>query len=186
MKIIKVPLSVKNLEQLKKKLETFQKDIKKADKGIVEDLSNLAKDEIEKRYSSSIYESFANDENFGVATATNKPNTKKAYVRGTTVLYREFGTGTEGAMDGHPWKDSVNIDLNPYNSGKTIRRAKTTINPETGISPGELYWTFKKGGVKYYTTGVPSGKEVYYASKKTRESIKKIAKERIGGAISKL
>lgn len=186
MKEIRVPLSVNNLKQLTKKLETLKKDIKESEKKIVDELANVAQEEIKQRYTSSPYESFANDETFGVATATNKSNTKKAFVRGTTVLYREFGTGTQGAMDGHPWKDSVNIDLNPYNSGKTIRTAKPNINPESGIQPGELYWTFKKDGVKYYTTGVPSGKEVYYASKETRKSIKKIAKERIGGAISKL
>lgn len=186
MKEIRVPLSVKNLKELTKKLETFKKDIKNAEGEIVTELATIAKEEIQAGYSSSPYVSFANDEEFKIASATNKKNTKKAYVKGTTVLYREFGTGTQGAMDGHPWKDSVNIDLNPYNSGETIRTAKDNINPESGINPGELYWTFKKGGVKYYTTGVPSGKEVYYASKKTRGSIKKIVKERIGGAISKL
>lgn len=186
MKIIKVPLSKGNLKELTKKLEAFKKDIEKTEKDIVNDLVNLAKDEIQQRYSSSPYESIVNDEKIDVAEATNKKNTKKAFVKGTSVLYREFGTGTQGAMNAHPWKDSVNIDLNPYNSGKTIRVAKDNINPESGIQPGELYWTFKRDGKKYYTTGIPSGKEVYYASRKTRLSIKKIAKERIGGAISKL
>lgn len=186
MKIIKVPLSVKNLKELTKKLKTFQKDIKKAEKDIVDELANIAKNEIQQRYVGSQYESIVNDEKIDIAQATNKKNTKKAFVRGTSVLYREFGTGTEGAKNAHPWKNSVNITLNPYNSGETIRVAKDNINPESGIQPGELYWTFKRDGRKYYTKGIPSGKEVYYASRKTRASVKKIAKERIGGAISKL
>jgi hypothetical protein len=49
-----------------------------------------------------------------------------------------------------------------------------------------LYWTFYKNGVKYYTTGIPAGKEVYFASKKTQDSVKKIAKKRLGEKISKL
>lgn len=186
MKEIKVPLSVNNLKELTKKFKTFQKDIKKAEKNIVDELATVAKDEIKQRYSSSPYESIVNDEKIDIAQSSNRKNTKKAFVRGTSVLYREFGTGTEGAKNAHPWKNSVNIHLNPYNSGETIRVAKDNINPESGIEPGQLYWTFKRDGKKYYTTGIPSGKEVYYASRKTRLSIKKIVKERIGGAISKL
>ena len=177
MKIIKVPLSVKNLEQLKKKLETFQKDIKKVDKDIVEDLIDIADKEIREGYSSSPYEGYQESNTF-----TKTEN--KASVSGVDVLYREFGTGTMGASDPHPIKGK--FELNDYNSGRTIRTATNKIPADSGISPGQLYWTFKKNGVLYYTTGIPSGKEVYYASKKTRESIKKIAKERIGGAISKL
>lgn len=177
MKEIKVPLSVNNLKELTKKLKTFQADIKEAEKKIVEELIEVADTEIKKGYASSPYEGYTESNSF-------KKSKNKASVRGTDVLYREFGTGTEGAKNAHPIKDE--FSLNPYNSGKTIRTAKITMNPETGILPGELYWTFKKGGVKYYTTGIPSGKEVYHASKETRKSIKKIAKERIGGAISKL
>lgn len=51
---------------------------------------------------------------------------------------------------------------------------------------GDLYWTFYKDGRKFYTTGISAGKEVYFASKKTRKKIKEVAKERLGEAISKL
>ena len=177
MKEIRVPLSVNNLKELTKKIKTFQADIKKAEKGIVKDLIDIADEEIREGYATSPYEGYEESNSFSKTE-------NKASVSGVDVLYREFGTGTEGAKNAHPIKDE--FSLNPYNSGKTIRTAKITMSPETGIMPGELYWTFKKNGVKYYTTGVPSGKEVYYASKETRKSIKKIAKERIGGAISKL
>jgi hypothetical protein len=177
MKEIRVPLSVKNLKELTKKFKSFESDIKKSKQEIVEDLLTIADEEIRKGYASSPYEGYEEQNSF-------KKTKNKASVSGADVIYREFGTGTQGAMDAHPIKDE--FSLNPYNSGKTIRTAKDNINPLSGIAPGELYWTFKKNGVLYYTTGIPSGKEVYYASKKTRESIKKVAKERIGGAISKL
>ena len=177
MKEIRVPLSVNNLKELTKKIKTFQADIKEAEKKIVEELIEVADTEIKKGYASSPYEGYTESNSF-------KKSKNKASVSGVDVLYREFGTGTAGAQESHPIKG--NFELNPYNSGKTIRPAGIHIPAETGILPGDLYWTFSKNGVKYYTSGISAGKEVYYASKETRKSIKKIAKERIGGAISKL
>lgn len=177
MKVIKVPLSVKNLKELKKKIKAFQKDIKTAEQAMVKDLVNIADKEIRQGYSTSPYKGYEESNSFSKTK-------NKASVKGVDVLYREFGTGTAGAQESHPIKG--NFKLNPYNSGKTIRPAGIHIPAETGIMPGDLYWTFSKNGVKYYTTGISAGKEVYYASKKTRKNIEKIAKERVGGAISKL
>ncbi len=176
-KIIKVPLSVNNLKELSKKIKKFSSNIKSETKEMQKDLIENGYQEIQKGYASSPYEGY--EEKFYI-----KKHEKRVSVTGTQVLYREFGTGTVGASDPHPIKG--NFSLNAYNSGKTIREAKENINPNSGISPGELYWTFYKNGVKYYTTGIPSGKEVYYAAKSTREKIKEIAKKRIGGAILKL
>lgn len=177
MKVIKVPLSVKNLKELKKKIKAFKKDIKTVEQAMVKDLVNIADEEIRKGYSTSPYNGYEEHNSFSKTK-------NKASVSGVDVLYREFGTGTAGAQESHPIKG--NFELNPYNSGKTIRPAGIHIPAETGILPGDLYWTFSKNGVKYYTTGISAGKEVYYASKKTRKNIEKIAKERVGGAISKL
>lgn len=179
MKEIRVPLSVKNLKELTKKIKTFKKDIETAKKDIVKDLIDVADKEIRSGYASSPYEGYEEMNSF------NKTE-NKASVSGIDVLYREFGTGTAGAQESHPKKNDSKFSLNPYNSGDTIRPAGIYIPAETGIMPGDLYWTFYKNGKKYYTSGISAGKEVYYASKKTRESIKKVAKERIGGAISKL
>ena len=177
MKIIKVPLSVKNLKELTKKLKTFSKDVEKANKSIVSDLIDIADKEIRNGYSTSPYEGY--QENFSFYK-----DKKKASVRGNQVIYREFGTGTAGAQESHPIKG--NFNLNPYNSGETIRSAGIHIPAETGIMPGDLYWTFYKDGKKFYTTGISAGKEVYYASRKTRKKIKEVAKERLGEKISKL
>lgn len=179
MKVIKVPLSVKNLKELNKKIKAFKKDVKSAEKAIVKDLINIADEEIRKGYASSPYQGYEESNSFNKAE-------NKVSVSGVDVLYREFGTGTAGAQESHPMKNDPKFGLKPYNSGKTIRPAGIHIPAETGILPGDLYWTFTKNGIKYYTTGISAGKEVYYASKKTRKNIKKIAKERIGGAISKL
>lgn len=126
MKIIKVPLSVKNLKELNKRLKTFSKDIEKANKKIVSDLIDIADKEIRDGYSVSPYEGYNEEFSF------NKDK-EKASVIGNQVIYREFGTGTAGAQESHPIKG--NFNLNPYNSGETIRSAKITIPAETGILP---------------------------------------------------
>ena len=85
---------------------------------------------------------------------------------GKDVIYEEFGTGDRGADDGHPWKGAYN--LNPYNSGSTIRNVSDVMEgslakedlDSMGITSGK-YWTYKKGDTVYYTQGVPSGKEMW-------------------------
>ena len=82
-------------------------------------------------------------------------------------------------------KDRIK-QLSPYVEGNFA-----LYSPNTGILNPFIYTIAMaenavENGVKYYTTGIPSGKEVYYAAKSTREKIKEIAKKRIGGAISKL
>lgn len=124
MKKIKVPLSVDSLKELTKKLDRFKTDVEEAKKQIVSDLIDIAENEIKSNYASSIYSTA--DEKIG-------RDDKSAFVEGSQVLYREFGTGTMGLQDSHPIKG--NFNLNPYNSGRTIRRAGENINPETGILP---------------------------------------------------
>ena len=134
-KVIKVNLSVNNIKDLAAKLRTFQQDIKEAQEQIVEDLIEVAKTEIERGYASSPYEGY--EESFSIGKTKNK-----AYVSGTQVLYREFGTGTAGAEESHPEKNNPEFSLRPYNSGKTIRPANITMPPETGIMPRRFILDF--------------------------------------------
>ena len=181
MKILKVPLSVKNIKELKKKLTSFTKDIKKVKTEIVDELADIAEKEVRTNYSISPYKDVEGETTIKKTKITGG---KKVYARGREVIYREFGTGTEGSLSPHPTKERYG--LKPYNSGKTIRIAGNDIPVETGIQPGDLYWTYQKDGKWHYTKGVPSGKEVYHASKKTRNSIKEISRKRVGEKISKL
>lgn len=133
MKVLKVDFSVEGFKELNKKLKQFKKDVKTSNKEIVNDLLETAEKEIQNGYSTSPYEGYNEDFTIG-------KDDKKAFVKGDQVVYREFGTGTQGAEDGHPWK--ADFRLNPYNSGKTIRTAKENINPETGISPRRIILDF--------------------------------------------
>lgn len=97
---------------------------------------------------------------------------------GPQAWYSEFGTGTRGRQRPHPLKDS--FALNPYNSGKTIRRAtkKVAEKPEAareGITVGTLYWTYKApNGEVYYTKGIPSQRQVYTSGKAAKKKLPEI------------
>ena len=134
-RIIKINLSVNNIKDLTAKLRNFQQGIKDAQEEIVEDLIGIAEEEIKKGYASSPYEGY--EESFSIGKTK-----EKAYVSGTQVIYREFGTGTAGAQESHPEKNNPEFGLNPYNSGKTIRPAGITIPPETGIMPRRFILDF--------------------------------------------
>ena len=100
------------------------------------------------------------------------------YMSGAQAWYSEFGTGTRGRARPHPMKDQFN--LNPYNSGKTIRRATRKVAQKEGaaregITVGTLYWTYKApDGEIYYTKGIPSQRQVYTAGKAAKKKLPEI------------
>lgn len=98
-------------------------------------------------------------------------------MKGQQAVYDEFGTGTEGESNSHPAKEGKG--LNPYNSGPTIRKANKRVSELTAIPQGEKYWTYEKGGVLYYTTGIPAGRQVYNAYRTVKKNQKYIIKKAI-------
>lgn len=127
-KVIKAKLSVDSLKKLQKKIDNLSQNISETGKEIQKELIDIAEEEIRKGYATSPYQGYDDDHDI------NKDD-KSAYVKGTQVLYREYGTGTMGMNDPHPMKNMQDIPLNPYNSGHTIRTAGKNINPDSGISP---------------------------------------------------
>lgn len=182
MKVIKVPLSVNGLKELKNKINQLQSNLKNANDEIINDMVHTAEIEIAKNYASSLYTDGNEDSE---PFKTKDGNTYKVGMEGTQVLYREFGTGTEGLNNPHPIKNKFN--LKGYNTGRTIRDAKIYTSVSTGILLGEKYWTYKdKSGQKVYTQGIPAGKEVFNASRTLRNKIDSILKKRVSDALSKL
>lgn len=182
MKTIKVPLSVNSLNQLNEKINQLQQNLKNANENIIDDLVHTAENEIAKNYASSSYTD-GNEDSSPFKTKSN--NSYKVGMEGTQVLYREFGTGTEGLNNPHPIKNKFN--LKGYNTGKTIRPATVYTSASTGLLLGELYWTYKdKSGQKVYTQGIPAGKEVFNASRTLRNKKDSIIKKRVSEALSKL
>lgn len=183
-KVIKVKLSLQELSDLKNRVINFKDNLNQLDSNIVNKLADFSLNEIQNNFSATDYKD-GNDD-----VAFFKKGTKKSKtvgMSGTQVLYDEFGTGEEGAKSGHEMKGD--FPLNPYNSGRTIRRNKNSESNATanGIPVGGLYWTYKdKNGQKRYTQGIPAGKQVLNAAIALRKQKNKIIKKEVSDALSKL
>jgi hypothetical protein len=183
-KLLKVPLSKEGLNNLLKKIDKLETELDKKNIKIVEELADYTLKEIQNNYSATPYKDGNEDMSY---FSEKKNNIIKVGISGSQVLYNEFGTGEEGANDGHEMKGD--FSLNPYNSGKTIREntnADSTAS-QNGIPMGGLYWTYKdKQGNKVYTQGIPAGKQVFNASISLRKYKKKILKQEVSDVLSKL
>lgn len=173
MKTIKMNLSQSGIEETKNKLLELKNNLNVCAKDIEEDMADLASDLIKSNYSASPYTDGNDDVSF-----LKKKSDKRTIVgvTGSQVLYREFGTGTEGLNAPHPIKG--NFNLKGYNSGSKIK-----VNSKTG----ELFWIYKnESGEKVYTQGIPAGKEVYNAAIILKGKKISIIKKRVSEALSKL
>lgn len=171
-----------DLSRLIDNLKTLRTDIVKLEEEIPRAVGEQGFKRLQKEYSTTIQDPNITDINV-VLTATQKGYNLTAI--GKDVVYEEFGTGDEGASNGHPWKGQTNFKLNPYNSGKTIREANE-FSALHGITSGK-YWTYKKSDTIYYTQGVPSGKELYRTANYLKdEVVKKIVSQKVGEILSKV
>lgn len=164
-----------NSEELDKMLENVTNSLVDKGKEILDDLAELALDEMQKNYAKAEYQ--AGEEMNFIKKGTETE--KIVAMTGPQAAYSEFGTGTRGGMHPHPKKNEYS--LNPYNSGATIRAAKTLITTEDGsISPGTLYWTYKSpDGQIHYTQGIPAQKEVFDAGQTVIKQMPSIIKKRM-------
>lgn len=182
LKKIRVPLSVKGLQELQDNLSEIKSSLVMATEELVVELADYGKSKVDANYSASMFTD-GNDDVQSFSEATEKGH--KFGARGTQVTYREFGTGTEGASNPHP---SMNgMGLSAYNSGKTIRRATDKVFDRAGVPVGILYWTYKdKGGNIVFTTGIPAGMEVYNAAKAVKQSASLIAAMKVSDVLLKI
>jgi len=158
-----------------------------AGKNLVNDLSQLAKSEMEKNYTSSGLQAMGGM-SFEIEGDDYSKTTKMV---GTQAIYTEFGTGTEGQNSPHPQKQE--FELNAYNSGEKIRRAErdihvkdvvTQLDEKTDINAGELYWVYlNESGQPIYTQGIPAQKIVYDAVKVTKKEFNRLAEKRLKEAL---
>jgi len=178
---LKINLSQKDIKEAIKKLKAFKENTETLRDKILKDIANEGLEEINSSLSNSNFE-FSER-----VTAFSRVEDGKVEIgiEGNQAIYEEYGTGTLGENNPHPQKDS---SLNPYNSGKTIRKNNTNISnaSQNGIPVGGLYWTYYFGGQKIYTQGRPAGAHVYKASQKIKRDIKKIIQRRLGEELSKL
>ena len=103
MKVIKLDLSRNSIQQAIEKLSNLQNDLEKSSKSITKELSDIAFNQVNKNYASSPYTD-GNDDVSIISRGTE--NHQKVGAEGSQVLYREFGTGTEGLNAPHPIKSN--------------------------------------------------------------------------------
>ena len=99
MKSIKVPLSNQGLNDLLQKINNLKDNLNQATNNIKNELADYARSEIDNNLSATQFK----DGNDDVSTfKENHDNKIKVGMRGSQVLYDEFGTGTQGEMSPHP------------------------------------------------------------------------------------
>lgn len=172
IKTIKVPLSDAGLNDLISKLNTLKKGLEEADTKIVKNMADFVEGQVRANLDGTPYKD-GNDD--AVAYSDIKGNKAEVGMKGSQVVYDEFGTGTEGANAPHPEKSK--FGLKGYNTGPKIKVSKT----------GELFWLYKdKNGDIVKTQGIPAGKQVFNASVLLKGKKIRIIKKEVGEVISKL
>ena len=182
MKVINVKLSNQELNNLLKKINNLKTNLKESETKIKNNLADYTRTEIDNNISSTQFKDGNDDVKTFIETHDNKV---KVGMRGSQVLYDEFGTGTQGESNRHPLKGKYG--LAGYNTGRKIRKASVKVNENTGIPIGTKYWTYKnKQGETVFTTGIPAGKQVFNAAMSLRNKKMQIVKQEVSDALSKL
>lgn len=176
-----VPLSTAGIKDAIKRLEFFKDNIKIANEEIVSNLVDIGYDTASQINATAPQSGVEKSQVVKGITE----NRTKGYVAltGPSAVYDEFGTGEEGAANPHPMKNNTSRPLNPYNSGPYV---STHIN-----SQGRHYWFYSPmaGKNEYYdaktgySEGIPSGKQIYNATKEVRARKDDVIKKQLNDAI---
>lgn len=175
-KRITIGLNQNEISNLVSELEKIANKLEQMSDKLTDDIAEVGLEEMQKNYSSSQYQ--PSDGMSFAKTGTAKE--KKISMIGTQSIYHEFGTGTMGEQNPHPQKNL--FALNPYNSGRTIRRNNKGDSTATqlGIPINGLYWTYAdENGIKHYTQGIPAQKVVFNANKTIKEKLPELCKKAV-------
>jgi len=174
---ITTDLSTKDLQDMQKRVDEWAKKLDEASKGIVKDIADFGLKEMMRIYGEA--QTQYQDSTPMDFSITGTEYQKNVTMSGQQAIYDEFGTGTIGERNSHPQKGE--FGLNPYNSGRTIRKNKSanTTASKNNIPVGELYWTYKVDGVKKYTQGIPAQKEGYDSLKSAIKEAPSIIRKRV-------
>lgn len=175
---MKIRLSKAGIKDAMNKLDFLKNNITVASEEIVERLVNVGFETANNINQNAPQSNLAKSE--VIAKITENKNKGYVALVGPGAIYDEFGTGEEGASNPHPIKN--NFNLNPYNSGPYV---STHINKE-----GRHYWFYSpmRGKPYYddksgYTEGIPSGKQIYNASKEVRAKKDEITKQELNNVV---
>lgn len=173
---ITIGLNQNEISNLISELDKIANKLEQISDKLTDDIAEMGLEEMQKNYSSSQYQP---SDGMGFAK-TGSAKEKKISMIGTQAIYHEFGTGTMGEQSPHPQKDL--FALNPYNSGRTIRRNNKANSTATqlGIPMNALYWTYAdENGWIHYTQGIPAQKIVFNANKTIKEKLPELCKKAV-------
>ena len=170
--IKKISLDLKDIDSTIKNLKVASKEMKKLPNEICQEVAEIGAD-----YAQSLFDNTHTDQTIDISTIhTSVENSTNGYnivARGEEVLYAEFGTGENGADDGHPAK--WDFQLNPYNSGPYVRQL---VNSKTG----RHFWWYMG-----YSEGNASGKQMFDTGNYLKNKvIKDVSKKKVGEVLSKV
>lgn len=180
-----IGLSEASIKDAIHRVETLADNINVANELIVEQLIDKGEKQA-NLYHATVANYGINDTHIDSEMSLNGNSSKgSVLMTGPSSVYLEFGTGEEGAADGHPLKWQTNVPLNGYNSGPFVSKH---INKS-----GRHYWIIPKG--KYspnsyvkangYTEGIPAGKVMYNTAQYMRFIKSTIVEKNLNGAIKK-
>lgn len=180
-------LSVKQIDDLQKTIDSIVKDnIESIAADIVSNLVEKGAEKATELNDAAPQSSAVKSEVIAFSGKSKKGlSGLKGYIalKGPSAVYDEFGTGEEGADDGHPLKGA--FKLNAYNSGPFVSThiSKTTGRHYWFYSPakGQEYFDSETG----YTEGAPSGKQMYNTSIYLRKIKQQVIKETVDKWLAK-
>lgn len=173
---ITIGLNQNEISNLISELDKIADKLDKMADKLTDDIAEVGLEEMQKNYSASQYQP---SDGMGFAK-TGTAKEKKISMIGSQAIYHEFGTGTRGEESPHPQKSL--FELNPYNSGRTIRRNTKVSSTATqlGIPVNGLYWTYKdENGWTHYTQGIPAQKVVFNADKTIKEKLPELCRKAV-------
>lgn len=188
MATLKIKLNSKDINDTIKQLKSLSKSKKTISDKAIKTLSEKTLDVLKDYYNMGLYENSHSEPTF---TLTKTDKGYRISASSKDIVYEEFGTGDVGKANPHPEKSKYN--LNAYNSGKTIKKFDSLSEKQKylvksfGISGGNV-WFYKDTitGKRVATRGIPAGKFMYNTDTWLKENYKKIIKEEVGDALSKL
>lgn len=175
---ITIGLNQNEISNLISELDKIANKLDKMADKLTDDIAEVGLEEMQKNYSSSQYQP---SDGMGFAK-TGTAKEKKISMIGSQAIYHEFGTGTMGEQNPHPQKYQFGDGLQPYNSGRTIRRnsKEGSTASQLGIPANGLYWTYKdENGWTHYTQGIPAQKVVFDANKTMKEKLPELCKKAV-------
>lgn len=182
---MKIQLSEPSVKDAIDRLKTLQSNIETANENIIDTLVSKGESQANMYNTSAPNYGFNDTRIISDKNLNGMKSTGSVALTGEQAVYYEFGTGEEGASNGHPWKWQTDVSLNGYNSGPFVSRH---INKK-----GRHYWVIPKGlyrPSKYvmrngYTEGIPAGKQMYSTAQYIRFIKDTVITKELNGAIKK-